>query len=220
LLQDPYFSFRCAAFTHDVERCSLNNLRPLIEREGITKPDEVEKVYEEIRRNTKLQPASADNAASHGQGIVDVIYRDSTPQRAEQLCSALTSAMLEKQRADRQLDSNAAILFLQQFVTGAKNHLQEIHTQVLKRPSDHKLALEYAKAQESYVDIASKMEEAIRPPLLEGLGMLLPCGTSTIPDFPNRVHCAAFGSALGLLVGIALIAVRRKSLNRIAEPHC
>jgi len=208
---------------------SLNNLRPLIEREGTTKPDEVENVYEEIRKNTKLQPASADNAASYGQVIVDVTYRDSAPSRAERLCSALTSVMLEKWRAEQKVDSDGAILFLQRVATEAKDHLQELHTKLLKCPLDHKLALEYARERESYADLTSKMEEANRAQLLirgeapphgfEGLGMLLPCGTSTIPDFPNRVHCAAIGSALGLSIGIALNAARRKSFSHFAEPR-
>jgi hypothetical protein len=78
---------------------SLKNLRPRIEREDIAKAEEVEKAYREIRKNTKVQPEGGDDPLSPGLSA-DLIYTDSTPQRAEQLCGVLTSAALDKTRVD------------------------------------------------------------------------------------------------------------------------
>jgi hypothetical protein len=86
---------------------SLKSLAPQTERNGITKPEGVKKAYEEIRKNTNLQPASADAAASS----IDLIYADSTPERAELVCSVLTSVALEENRNEGQaaMDSDAAL---------------------------------------------------------------------------------------------------------------
>jgi hypothetical protein len=200
---------------------SLNSLRPLIEREGIAKPDEVEKVYEAIRKNTKLQPALDDEAASPDP-LVDLIYTDSTPQRAEELCGVLTSAILQKTRSDKEAADDATRYFLHQSVQEAEKDMQEIRKRMLEHPSDHKFAVEYAKAREFHATLLKKVGAVLyiggdfHP---SGVGVLLPCGTLGTRDFSHSILYGAIGSAVGLLVGIALIAARRKSL-RIAEPHC
>jgi hypothetical protein len=74
-------------------------LRKTIEREGIATAEEVERVYRQIRRNTKLEDAVL-NPQVPSELSVDLVYTDSTPQRAEQLCSVLTSAIWEKTRFD------------------------------------------------------------------------------------------------------------------------
>ncbi len=74
---------------------SLNNLRPLIEREGMARPEDLEKVYWEIQKKTKL-PLGGDAASPY----LDLVYTDSTPQRAEEFCGLLTSAIREKTRID------------------------------------------------------------------------------------------------------------------------
>jgi hypothetical protein len=48
--------------------------------------------------------------------------------------------------------------------------------------------------------------------------VVLACADGTL-DLSNVLFCAALGSAIGLLIGIALIAVRRKSLGQLAEPQ-
>jgi hypothetical protein len=200
---------------------SLNNIRPLIEREGIAKPDEVGKVYEEIRKNTKLQPAVGEEADSPNSPV-DLIYTDSTPQRAEELCSVLTSAALEERKADEEAASNATWYFLQRSLKQAENDVQEIRKRMSKNFVDHKLAVEYAKARESYTELLKRVNGPQLfiggAPVPGGIGVVLPCSSGT-RDFSHSILWAEIGSAFGLLVGIVLISARRKSPDRIAEPH-
>jgi hypothetical protein len=53
-----------------------------------------------------------------------------------------------------------------------------------------------------------------------GVDGVFPCGTLGTPDISHPLLCAAIGSATGLLVGLALIAVCRTSLAQLAEPRC
>jgi hypothetical protein len=216
---------------------SLKNVRPLIEREGIARPEEVGKLYEGMVKNTKLQPALYDSKASTF-GMVDLISTDSTPQRAEELCAVLTEAILEKTRTDHETALAATTSFLQQQLQEADQHLQETHKQMLKRPSDQEVAREFQRAQESYKDLADlAVRSGVKIPAREkaadiyaeiyiggdfhppGAGVLLPCSTGT-RDFSPSILYAEIGSGVGLLVGVVLILARRKSPHRIAEPHC
>lgn len=192
---------------------SLNNLRPLILRDGIAKPSDVEGVHETIRKNTTLK-FDRDAVASPTLPV-DLIYTDSTPQRAEEICSILTSAALEKTRVDEQEAVAATTDFLQRSLKEAENDMQALHNRMLSNPADHKLAVEYAKARESYADLSKK---ANMPQVVtggtsnrRGIGVVLPCASLGSPDFPNRILCAAIGLAIGLIAGTALIAGRRKT---------
>jgi hypothetical protein len=55
-------------------------------------------------------------------------------------------------------------------------------------------------------------------PLFYRVDVILPCAEGTL-DLSNLLICAAVGSATGLLIGIALIAARRKSLGQFADSH-
>jgi hypothetical protein len=57
------------------------------------------------------------------------------------------------------------------------------------------------------------------PPQPYHIEVALPCTDGTL-DLSNLLLFAALGSATGLLIGIALIAVRRASLGQLAEPRC
>jgi hypothetical protein len=160
---------------------SLNNLRPLIEREHIARPENVEKVYWENHKKMKLQVGG--DAASLD---IDLVYTDSTPQRAEEFCSLLTSAIREKTRIDSEAASAAFF---------AKRDPQ------LDSPGQTSLYVGGEPPQPYHIDV------------------FLPCAAGTF-DLSNLLFFAALGSATGLLIGIALIAVRRTSLGQLAEPRC
>jgi hypothetical protein len=153
-------------------------LRPIIERQGIAKAEEVEKVYREIRKNIQVQPEGDDNPLLTGLSAdvinADLIYTDSTPQRADRLCSVLIAALREKTRIDDEafLASHSAADF-----EGFGSHPYRVN-------------------------------------------VVFPCGTSDTPDISHPLLCAAIGSATGLLVGIALIAVRKTTLAQFADPRC
>jgi hypothetical protein len=154
---------------------SLNSLQPLIERERIATPEGLEKVYWETHKKMHLQ-VGGDSASPD----LDLVYTDSTPQRAEELCGLLTSAIREKTRIDSEAASDA-------FFTVKGDPRRPIL--ILGQP-----------AQPYHVGVA------------------LPCADGTL-DLSNLLLCAALGSATGLSMGIALTAVRRKSLG-LAQPRC
>jgi hypothetical protein len=154
----------------------LNNLRPLIERERIASPEDVGKVYWETHKKTKLQvDGFVASPVPLGENL-DLIYTDSTPQRAEGFCSLLTSAILERTRVDQEAANEA-------FMKAARGPLGAI----------------------SIIG---------QPPQPYGVDVMLPCAEGT-RDFSHAILCAAIGSAVGLLFGIALVAARRNSLHRV-----
>ena len=202
--------------TFEQPALSLDHLRPRIERGGITKPEEVEKAYEEIRKNTRLLPRESNDAAFFSR-TVDLIYTDSTRQRAEQLCNILTSSIVEEGNTEHLDDSEVTIYFLKRQVADAKNYMEQIHGQRMKRSSDQELARLYRKARESYTALAAKLnQEEHTAELFVGgdppsRGIVLPCSTPENPYFPERALCVALGSAIGLLLGIALMTANEKA---------
>jgi len=144
---------------------SPNNLRPVIEREGVAKSEGAETVYGELVKNARFQLASSDDAAPYTEIDIDLIYTDSNPQRAEQLCNVLTSGVLDESKADSQRAIGDTTYILEQALKDAKNDVQDIHGRLLKRPSDRKLAREYAKAQERPMPIllqSAKKRQGLR----------------------------------------------------------
>ncbi len=79
---------------------SLNNLRPLIERERLARPGDFEKVYWETHKNLKLE------VGGDAEPEVDLVYTDSTPQRAKGFCELWTSAFEERTRIDSEAAFN------------------------------------------------------------------------------------------------------------------
>lgn len=73
---------------------SLNNLRPLIERERLARPGDFERVYRETHKKIKLE------VGGDAEPEVDLVYTDSTPQRAKEFCELSTSAFEERTRID------------------------------------------------------------------------------------------------------------------------
>jgi hypothetical protein len=108
---------------------------------------------------------------------LDLVYTDSTPQRAEEFCGLLTSAIRERTR----IDSEVAF--------DARN---------VKGDSGGSISI-------------------LGEPAFYHIEVVLPCTDWTL-DLSNLLLCAALGSATGLLIGIALIAIRRKPLRPLAEP--
>ena len=86
---------------------SLNHLQPLIERERIARPEDIGKVFWETHKKIKVRvDGFVASPAPLGENL-DLIYTDSTPQRAEDFCSLLTSAILERTRVDREAAAEA-----------------------------------------------------------------------------------------------------------------
>lgn len=156
---------------------SLNNLSPSIERKRLARPGDLEKVYREINKNEKMKLEVGGDALLPN---LDLVYTDSTPQRAEKFCELLTSAIEERRGIDYEAASEAR-----------DNIFKESHGGPISILGD---------------------------PAFYQVDVIFPCAGGTL-DLSNLLTCAAVGSATGLLIGIALIAVGRKSRGQFAGPH-
>lgn len=95
LRDKSYFQHKLENYLQEV--FSLDNLRPLIKRKGMARPEDVEKVHRDIHK--KMTVRVGGDAESPD---IDLIYADSSPQRTEEFCSLLTSAIGEKTRDDEE----------------------------------------------------------------------------------------------------------------------
>jgi hypothetical protein len=208
-----------------------NHLLPLIERFGLAKAGEEERVILQIRRTMKMEPVlmgnitATDNDAVHPSQIIgfDVTYTDSSSERAERMCNGLTSLLLEEKRAQRRQSRDDTREFLQRQVEEAKKNLETIHAQLVMRranrgartieekASDQELAHDYKSAQTSLAQL-DKMRKADDTPQIsieleanERVRVLLPCSHPDSADSPNRWFCASAGVGVGLLLGIGLL---------------
>jgi len=191
---------------------SPNRLEPLIHRMGITEPEKVQKAYEEIRKNTSMLPSNAtDSGRLNRTTGFDVTYRDSNPDRAQQVCNGLILAIFEYRRALREESSRNTIKFLEEQVGDARSNAQDLHARLIKNPSDKALARKYRQAQDLYLALSEKLDHAKTLSQVEeyGLEVVRPCGIPVTPLFPNRPLCSVVGFGAGLLVGIALITANR-----------
>lgn len=124
-----------------------NRLRPMVERLGISKPGEEGEVIQEIRANMSLEPVITDisggssapsagsnkkakSAAKKPSGGTSVPgfyvnFTSSTPRRAQQICSELTSMLLEENLRTRGDVARGTAEFLSRQVDDAKRALDE-----------------------------------------------------------------------------------------------
>lgn len=116
------------------EVLSRNRLQPMIERLGLAKKGKnVDDVIEEIQLNTSIEPVQADVTASKrrrpGQsGDVPGFYVNFTadnPRDAQQICSELTSLLLNENIKARQDVAQSTTDFLARQVEEAKRNLDD-----------------------------------------------------------------------------------------------
>jgi polysaccharide chain length determinant protein (PEP-CTERM system associated) len=122
-----------------------NRLRPMIERLGIAKPGEEDKVIEEIRTNMTVEPVITDISAAAGASSSGsskktkkkptgngtplpgfyVNFSTSSPRRAQQICSELTGLLLEENLRTRATAAQGTTEFLGRQVDDAKRTLDD-----------------------------------------------------------------------------------------------
>ncbi|MFY9561016.1 MAG: Wzz/FepE/Etk N-terminal domain-containing protein [Terriglobales bacterium] len=125
-----------------------NRLRPMIERLGITKPDEESALIQEIRANMTVEPVITDISAAaaavpsssasskrtkskkpSGNGTplpgFYVNFTTSSPRRAQQICNELTGLLVEENLRTRSSVAQGTTEFLGRQVDDAKHALDE-----------------------------------------------------------------------------------------------
>ena len=121
---------------------SASRLRPVIESLDLVKPGEEVKLMEQIRANMQVTPViTSMSAAASGQGaglakkkpsVTDeplpgfyVSYSDSKPDRAQKICNAMTSLILDENLKSRAEAAKGTTDFLGRQVEDAKRAIDE-----------------------------------------------------------------------------------------------
>ena len=134
------FTQRIATLQQQV--LSVNRLRPVVDRLGISKPEEQSKLIADIQTNLTVTPVITDMSAAASAGLAyrnkkrpsanteplpgfNVNYTDSNPKRAQQICNEMTSLILEENLRTRADVAQGTTDFLTRQVQDAKRALDE-----------------------------------------------------------------------------------------------
>jgi uncharacterized protein involved in exopolysaccharide biosynthesis len=125
------------------EVLSPSRLRPMIENLGLAKPDDENKLISEIQQNMSVEPVvTSMSAAAVQAGIAgakkkkqsstdepvpgfNVNYTDSNPGRAQKICNAMTSLIVDENLRSRASVAQGTTEFLGRQVDDAKRALDE-----------------------------------------------------------------------------------------------
>src|SRR5579863_1033835 len=128
---------------------SAARLRPMVERLGLVKGGQsLEDVADTIRVNMTIEPVVTDlgvvgpgGKKRPGQGSpvpgFYVNYTASTPTEAQQICTDLTSMLLEEDLKSRQDASQGTTLFLTKQVEDAKQNLDDLDKKLAAFKNQH-----------------------------------------------------------------------------------
>jgi uncharacterized protein involved in exopolysaccharide biosynthesis len=210
-------------------------LRPMVERMGLAKGgQDLDDVVNNIQLNMQIQPMVTDLSSiglggekKPGQSPVPgfyVNYTGSTAREAQQICTDLTSMLLEEDLKSRQDATQGATDFLTRQVADAKQNLDELNKTMAALKGQHvrsSLAVEYENARKVYQDDLAKQSAAKMTAQAEQQGhgemmaLLDPASLPDSPDFPNRLLFAAGGLITGLVFGIGLALWLRYNERRL-----
>jgi polysaccharide chain length determinant protein (PEP-CTERM system associated) len=125
------------------EVVSPTRLRPVIEGLALVKPEEENKLISEIQQNLQVEPViTSMSAAAASAGLsgakkkkpsatdepvpgFTVSYTDSNPERAQKICNAMTSLILDENLRSRSEVAQGTTEFLSRQVEDAKRALDE-----------------------------------------------------------------------------------------------
>jgi uncharacterized protein involved in exopolysaccharide biosynthesis len=141
-----------------------------------------------------------------------VIYTDSSPRRAQQVCDGLISVLMEEIWKQRIKSNDDTQRFLESQIKYAQGDLQTMHAQLVRHGGNKRLANEYRRAQRSYTDLTNELEQekAASRAERELKSESVKASPASLPEshvFRKRTLCAGAGLLGGLLVGIALFSV-------------
>ena len=127
---------------------SPSRLRPIVERLGVAKAGQnVDDVIDNIRLNMTIQPVVTDLSEFGAKkrpgpntnpvpGFY-VNYTASTAREAQQICTDLTSMLLEEDLKSRQDATQGTTVFLTKQVDDAKQHIDELDRQLAAFKNQH-----------------------------------------------------------------------------------
>jgi len=125
------------------EVLSPSRLRPMIENLGLAKPDDENKLISEIQQNMSVEPVVTSMSAAAVQAGIsgakkkkpsstdepvpgfNVNYTDSNPGRAQKICNAMTSLIVDENLRSRASVAQGTTEFLGRQVDDAKRALDE-----------------------------------------------------------------------------------------------
>jgi len=125
------------------EVLSPSRLRPMIENLGLAKPDDENKLISEIQQNMTVEPVVTSMSAAAVQAGIsgakkkkqsstdepvpgfNVNYTDSNPGRAQKICNAMTSLIVDENLRSRASVAQGTTEFLGRQVDDAKRSLDE-----------------------------------------------------------------------------------------------
>ena len=135
------FTQRVQTLSQEVR--SPTRLRPVIESLGLVKPDDENKLIEEIQQNMSVEPViTSMSSAASGAGIsgakkkkpsatdepvpgFNVNYTDSNAERAQKICNAMTSLIVDENLRERAAIAQGTNEFLSRQLDEAKRALDE-----------------------------------------------------------------------------------------------
>jgi uncharacterized protein involved in exopolysaccharide biosynthesis len=135
--------------TMEQQVLSPSRLRPMVDRWGLAKRGEnLDDVMDNIRLNMTIQPVITDLSQFSsgfkkrpGQGSAvpgfNVSYTASTAREAQQICSDLTSMLLEEDLRSRQDATQGTTLFLTKQVEDAKQNLDDLDKKLAAFKNQH-----------------------------------------------------------------------------------
>lgn len=115
---------------------SRNRLAPMIENLKLAQGKNVDDVIDDIRQNLTVEPVQPDITAAKrkkGQNDVPGFYVNftaSNPREAQNICSALTSMMLEENLKAREQVAQGTTDFLSRQLEDAKHNLDELDSKL------------------------------------------------------------------------------------------
>jgi uncharacterized protein involved in exopolysaccharide biosynthesis len=168
---------------------SPSRLRPVIQSLALVKPDDENKLIEDIQHNMTVEPVITSMSAAAAQvGIsggekkpsatdelvpgFNVSYTDSDPVRSQKICDALTELIVNENLRSRAQVIQSITDFLKGQVDDAKRGLVEMDAQLLAISKDRSprspeaeakykiLTLEHDVAQSFYKDLLAKLTQA------------------------------------------------------------
>jgi uncharacterized protein involved in exopolysaccharide biosynthesis len=245
---------------------SPRRLRPVIQSLNLVKPDEENKLIEDIQHNITIEPVMTSMSAAAAQADVsaakkeasatdepvpgfNVEYTDSNAARAQKICNAITSLIVDENLRSRAEVVQGITEFLNRELEEAKRTLDEQDAKIAafkkqymgKVPTDTRGAMS-PSIEEQYKLLTrdNDTNEAFYKELLvkkhaaelgahmeiqqlgEQMHILATAGLPDAPDFPNRPLLALGGLGAGLIIGIVrvLLPIRKDKTERQASiPH-
>ena len=206
---------------------STNRMRPAVRRLNLLKPEQQEDpAIEDIRAHVTVTP---QNALGDLTPMFYVRCADYNPLRAQKICQMITSLILDESLRSRASQSSSTCEFLQRQIDEAKARVETLGKELAKYRKKGKrrsaeeesryrsLLREYEQTKEAYAVMLQKRKQADISLTLESqqygweIQVLESASLPQVPDFPNRNLFAAGGFAVGLVLAITLVLLRRST---------